>query len=256
MSPDHAFAVVAYGESPFLSACLRSLTAQTSPSRIVVATSTPNSLIEGLARAHAARLEVNPLREGIGQDWNFALEAADADLVTLAHQDDIYHPGFAQASLEALDRAEADLCFTGYQQIDDDGRPASSKISRVQHLIEALALGGARQPGRARMRAFLAFGNPLPCSSVTLDRRRLPHFRFSQAYASNLDWDAWLRLLEAGARFARSPERLVGRRRNALTETSRLIRDGRRQAEDLEMFRRLWPRPFSDLIAAAYRLGY
>ncbi|HEY7899935.1 MAG TPA: hypothetical protein VIC25_02000 [Caulobacteraceae bacterium] len=106
------------------------------------------------------------------------------------------------------------------------------------------------------MRAFLALGNPLPCSSATFDRDQLGDFSFSDAWRSNLDWDAWLRLIEAGVAMARTPERLVGRRHNALTATSGLIRDGVRRAEDLAMFRRLWPAPLADLIAFAYRAGY
>ena len=78
----------------------------------------------------------------------------------------------------------------------------------------------------------------------------------SGAFKSNLDWDAWLRLLESGARFVRTPERLVGRRHNPLTATSALTREGVRRAEDEIIFRRLWPRPLADLIAFAYRAGY
>ena len=56
---------------------------------------------------------------------------------------------------------------------------------------------------------------------LTFSRERLGEFRFSDAYRSNLDWDAWLRLAQRGKVFVRAPEALVGRRHNALTETSR-----------------------------------
>ena len=177
--------------------------------------------------------------------------------VTLAHQDDLYFPRFARRSLARLDETpEAVACFTGYEEIDDDGSKTASKISRVKHLLERATLGRETAVRGARLRAFLAFGNPLPCSSVTFDRDRLGDFRFSDAYRSNLDWDAWLRLAEQGRTLVREPARLVGRRHNALTATSSLIRDGTRRAEDLMLFRRLWPSPLADLIAWAYQAGY
>ena len=256
MDDGHAFVVLAYGESPFLGACLESLASQSQPGRVVVATSTPNDLVERSAQAFGLPLLINPRSEGIAADWNFGLNATSARFVTLAHQDDVYRPGYLGAVSEVLRERDAAVCFTGYDEVDDAGRPTISKISRVQHLIEALTLGRTLRPTSRRMRAFLAFGNPLPCSSVTFDRELLDGFSFSDAYASNLDWDAWLRLLDAGATFVRAPERLVGRRRNPHTATSQLIADGRRQAEDLQMFRRIWPRPIADAIAYAYRAGY
>jgi len=255
MEESHAFVVLAYGQSPFLESCFQSLCAQERGGRVVVTTSTPNSVIAQAVEARGLELIVNPRRSGIAADWNFGLQATSARYVTLAHQDDTYHPRFLAASLDRL-RGDGALCFTSYEEVDDQGQAAASKISRVQHLIEAVTLGGSERPSNRRMRAFLAFGNPLPCSSVTFDRHRLGAFAFSGDFASNLDWDAWLRLLEAGETFVRVPERLVGRRRNRHTATSQLIADGRRQSEDLQMFRRIWPRPIADLIAFAYRAGY
>lgn len=253
----HAFVVMAHGDSPFLSGCLASLRAQTRPSGILVTTSTPSPFITAAAEAAGAPLLVNPQRDGIAADWNFALAAAEADLVTLAHQDDVYFPRFTERTLAAFEAsAEAALCFTGYDEIGDEGAPRTSRISLVKHLIEAVTLGRRRRVGGARLRAFLSLGNPLPCSSVTFAREKLGTFVFSGAYRSNLDWDAWLRLQESGAVFARVPDRLVGRRHNPLTETSRLIREGVRAREDLELFRRLWPGPLAEAIAFLYRASY
>lgn len=254
---DHTFVVLAYGDSPFLPGCLASLTAQTLPPRIVVSTSTPSPYIDAAASAADAPVIVNPDRAGISADWNFALGATDARYVTLAHQDDIYFPTFLARSLGLLTAsARAALGFTGYVEIDDHGAPRRSRISLAKHALERFNLGAAAEPTPARLRSFLAFGNPLPCSSVTFDKARLPGFAFSDAFQSNLDWDAWLSLAEAGTVFARTPERLVGRRHNPLTATATLTREGVRQSEDRAIFRRLWPRPLADLIAFAYRAGY
>jgi hypothetical protein len=247
---------MAYGDSPFLAGCLASLRNQTLAPRVVVTTSTPSPFIETAAAAASAPMVVNARRAGIAADWNFAMRTAQARYVTLAHQDDTYGPTFLAETLTAFNRDEGVLCFTSYQEIDDEGMPVSSKISKAKHLIELVTLGGARVIRGSRLRAFLSLGDPLPCSSVTFDMVRLGDFAFSDEFAAVLDWDAWWRLMVAGETFLRVPQRLVGRRHNALTETSKLLKNGTRRVEDLAMFRRAWPRPWSDLIAFAYRAGY
>jgi hypothetical protein len=224
---------------------------------VVIATSTPSETLSATAAAFGAPVIVNPRREGIGADWNFALGATDARYVTLAHQDDVYYPSFLERSLALLAaHEEAALCFTSYHEIDDEGRRRASKLSVAKHLLEAAILGSAPVARGARLRAFLSLGCPLPCSSVTYDRDRLGDFQFSTELGLNLDWEAWLRLGERGVAFARTPERLVGRRHNPLTATSEGIRSGRRQAEDLMFFRRLWPSPLAEAIAFLYRASY
>ena len=252
---EHVFVVLAYGQSPFLSDCLRSLLDQTIKSRIIVATSTPSAFIDEAAHEAGIEVRVNPERLGIGGDWNFALSVAGRRYVTLAHQDDTYAPDFLARTLEAFSNGEGVLCFTGYQEIDDHGAPKSSRISRVKHLLELIFLGSSRRVGGLRLRAFLSFGNPLPCPSATYDLTTLSDFRFATDMKSNLDWEAWWRLMSSGNHFVRVRERVVRRRHNALTETSRLLKDGSRATEDLIMFRRAWPRPISDWIARLYRLA-
>jgi hypothetical protein len=84
----HAFVVMAYGDSPFLPACLASIAVQSRRSRTLITTSTPSAFIDKCAKAAGAPVMVNPERAGIAADWNFALRSADDRYVTLAHQDD------------------------------------------------------------------------------------------------------------------------------------------------------------------------
>jgi hypothetical protein len=256
LAAEHAFVVLAYKASPFLDGCLDCLAAQTIKSRIVIATSTPCAHIADAAARRGLDVIVNPLSAGIASDFNFALRATSARLVTLAHQDDTYAPAFLEETLAEFAAHDGALCFTSYQEIDDHGRPTSSKVSKAKHLIEFFTLGPLHVARGLALRAFLSFGDPLPCSSVTFDLAKLGDFAFSGDFAANLDWDAWWRLRAAGHAFLRAPHRLVGRRHNDLTETSRLLRNGVRKTEDLAMFRRAWPRPIADAIAYVYRAGY
>ncbi|HZZ36840.1 MAG TPA: glycosyltransferase family A protein, partial [Caulobacteraceae bacterium] len=96
---DHSFVVLAYGESPFLAGCLASLAAQSPPSRILVSTSTPSPHVARAAKAVDAELRINPERAGIASDWNFGLTQVETPFVTLAHQDDVYFPAFAERTM-------------------------------------------------------------------------------------------------------------------------------------------------------------
>ena len=226
-------------------------------SRIVVTTSTPCAHIERIAMEFDVPVTINPERRGIGSDWNFGLAQASSRFVTLAHQDDLYVPEFLARSLDLFARhPQISLTFTNYQEISDDGTPRSSKISFVKDTLLAVFAGRREiiQGGRGRM--LLSFGNPISCSSVTIDREKLGSFRFSEELSSNLDWEAWLDLLEGGRAFAYCPLRLVERRYNDLTETRQAIRDGRRRAEDHRIFARLWPRPIARAMLAVYATGY
>jgi hypothetical protein len=75
MTVPHAFAVAAYGRSPHLEDCLRSLRAQSVQSPIVISTSTPHEGLATLAQRHGVALRAHGENRGIGADWNAALRA-------------------------------------------------------------------------------------------------------------------------------------------------------------------------------------
>ena len=106
----HTFAVCAYKESPFLEECICSLLAQTVPADIVIATSTPNDYIDQIADTYNLPVIVNHGQGGITQDWNFAYTHTDSKYVTIAHQDDIYEPGYTGEML----RRYATTSFTDW----------------------------------------------------------------------------------------------------------------------------------------------
>jgi GT2 family glycosyltransferase len=253
----HCFVAMAFNDSPYLADCVRSLTAQTVHSRTIVATSTPSSFIAAAARDAGAELIVNPDRRGMAADWNFALCAARTRFVTLAHQDDVYYPAFVARTMALFRRyPHGSLCFTGHDQIDDTGKPYRSKLTVAKDLITVGTIGSRTTLHGRRLRLYLSFGCPVPCSSVTFDRSRLRSFRFNDEFSCNLDWDAWWRLQSEGHRFLQCREPLVGRRFNALTATARLKRTGLRREEDLKMFTRIWPRGLAQAIALLYTTGY
>lgn len=254
----HAFVIPAYRESPFLADCIQSLLAQRLRSAVVVTTSTPSDFLSNICRQHGLSLLVNPHAFGIASDWNFALTATDADIVTLAHQDDLFLPDYLTKMVDAF-RANpsAILAFTDHLEHTASG-PRSTNINvLIKRWLSSRVFGAATYIDDANTkRGLLKWGNPISCPSVTIHRRLVPDFRFSDEYQINLDWDAWLRLALRRGGFLYLRERLVSHRVHNGTETTASILDRRRHVEDLSMFKRLWPTPFALLIHRMYRFSY
>jgi hypothetical protein len=227
-------------------------------STIAVATSTPSPALERIARDAGVAYQVNPTRGGIGADWNFALRCTHSPFVTLAHQDDLFRPDYVERIRAAIARApDALMAFSDFDEVDPQGpRPLHANLRIKRFLVRRAFAGRGAIDRRGDKRRLLAWGNPIGCPSVVLNRGRLPAFRFDESLSSNLDWDAWLRLADERGSFVHVAEALVTRRIHPASETSALIADARRIDEDRAMFRRLWPAPVAALIAAVYRTSY
>ena len=93
----HTFVVLAYKESRYLETCIQSVLNQEFKSNVVIATSTRNAFIEQLANKYNLEIIDNPSPGmGIGYDFDFARTCVNTDLVTIAHQDDIYDPTYSK----------------------------------------------------------------------------------------------------------------------------------------------------------------
>jgi glycosyltransferase involved in cell wall biosynthesis len=256
---DHAFVIPAYGDSPYLAGCVASLQAQRGrPSAIAIATSTPSSVIEQVARDSGVALRVNPTRGGIGADWNFALRAAQAPFVTLAHQDDLFRDDYVERMRAAVAGVpDVLMAFSDFDEVDPQGpRPMHANLRVKRFLVRRAFAARAAIDRREDKRKLLAWGNPIGCPSVVLNRAALPDFSFDETLQSNLDWEAGLRLADARGSFVHVGQPLVTRRIHPASETTSLIADARRIAEDRAMFRELWPAPVAATIAAVYRASY
>ena len=247
--------VPAYRESPYLGDCLASLRAQTRPTRIVVTTATPNAHIATLAARFDARLVVNPVQAGIGHDWNFALDAAESEWVTLAHQDDVYLPDFLEQTLHAIEaNPDAVLVLTDYSELEGDSpRPRSTLLRIKRFLLELGFLGGARAARRFFKTNTLRFGCAIPCPAVTL---RGDGLRFRTDLKVDLDWAAWLELARAPGAFVYVRRALMLHRVHASSETTTGISGGDRAAEDERLLGTLWPGVVARAIVASYRIAY
>jgi len=252
----HCFVVPAYGESPYLDACLQSLREQTIGTPILIATSTPNFHIQSLADSYGIPVHLNSQRGGIASDWNFALDVATTPWVTLAHQDDVYLPGFSDRVSQAISRyADAVLLFSSYQEIEGDQiRPPTTLMRIKRVLLELGFLGGTSASTRFFKTNALRFGCAIPCPAVTL--KRSTELRFRLDLKVDLDWAAWLELTSKPGAFVFLREVLMQHRVHPESETSAAIDAGHRLAEDELLLNSLWPRSIARAILRSYRLAY
>lgn len=249
----HCFALCAYKESPYLEECLASLKDQALPSKVLIATSTPNKSIERTAQKYGVPLFLNPSSGGgIAADWNFAYGCADAAYVTIAHQDDVYFSDYTLALSRAA-REDALIVYTDYAELCGDTAIEKSRLLSVKRRLNNPLRLSALQKSRFVRNRILSLGCPVCCPSVAFNKSRLSAFSFDPAFKCDLDWDAWSRIARQKGSFVYIPERLMGHRIHEASETTRLLGSGERFSEDLAMLRRYWPAPLARLVMRLYR---
>ena len=166
---DHTFAVCAYGESPYLEECILSLKEQTLSTNILLATSTPNELIQSLCEKYNILMHVNPGPGGIAGDWNFAVSVCTTPLVTIAHQDDLYKPNYAEYMLERVNSSSRPLIyFTNYGELRDGEEVLENRLLKVKRRL-LCSLSKPENAGKAwAKRRALELGCAICCPSTTL----------------------------------------------------------------------------------------
>lgn len=249
----HTFVVCAYGESPFLEECIQSLKTQTVKTDIKMATSTPNLHIQNLAEKYQIPLFVNEGEKGLAGDWNFALQQADTALVTLAHQDDLYMPEYAETILKAYRKTKKPIIFfTDYAELRGNETVNKNKLLFVKRLLLFSLRCEFLQKSRFVRRRILSMGSPICCPSVTLVKSRVSEKLFRNNMKSNIDWQAWEELSKEEGEFVYLAKPLIKHRIHAGSTTSEVLKSSARRQEDIYMYRKFWPKPIAEFIELFY----
>ena len=255
-SKDHIFAVCAYKECEYLEECIKSLKEQDVLGKIIICTATPNDYISDIAYRHNLPLFINTGAHGIGEDWNFAYAQADAPLVTLAHQDDVYEHDYLTKILERLNAAEKPLiAFTDSYELREGKKcfADDDKLIRVKEIAQKPLRSLSLQKSIWVRRRILSICNPISCPSVTYVKANLPDVLFETNYKSNLDWQSWERISRLKGNFCYIHEPLLGHRIHRGSTTSAVIGDNYgRSSEDMDMLLKFWPRPVAKAINKVY----
>ncbi len=250
---DHTFIICAYGESPYLEDCIRSLFAQEVRSNICIATSTPCGHIYDLAQRYGLQLYVNAERGGIGADWNFAYARGRTPYRTIAHQDDLYFPGYTQSIAHALrDRERPLIFFTDYWELRGKDYIKGNGLLRIKRLMLMPLRRRRLQRNVWVRRRILSMGSPICCPSVTFASEDLPEALFTPGFRASLDWEAWERLSKMQGDFVYIPRPLMAHRIHEESETSAAIQGNVRSREDLAMYEKFWPSWMARILQEIY----
>ena len=230
---DHTFAICAYKESPYLEECIKSLKNQTIKSNILIATSTPNDYIKGIADKYAIPYYIN------------------------AHQDDIYEKEYLKIALAAIQNAKHPLIFfSDYFEVRDGKKVTSNKLLKVKRIMLLPMRIKLFQSVRWVRRRILSMGSPICCPSVTFITENLPEVVFENHYRACEDWEAWEKLSTKKGEFLYSTKMLMGHRIHEESETTAAIGDNKRSREEYEMFCKFWPKSIARLIFKFYSKGH
>lgn len=250
---DHTFALCAYKESPYLGKCLDSLMSQSVKTNVLVATATPNDYIQSECERYDVPLYVHDAVPGIASDWNFAMACACTSLVTIAHQDDLYEPLYAERMLDVVNEADHPLIyFTNYGELRNDEYVNENRLLRIKRMMLTPLKGKTFRTSRFVRRRILSLGSAICCPSVTAVIPNVPVPLFLDDMKCDLDWQAWESVSRLEGSFLYNSDILMYHRIHEESETSALIEDNTRTLEDMAMLERFWPKPIASLIGKIY----
>lgn len=256
---EHTFAIVVYKDSEFLESCINSILNQTIKSKILICTSTPTDFNKSISIKYNIDFIVNPNgNNGIGSDWNFALQQVKTKFSTIAHQDDLYEKEFTEIVVNKIKRNEEKclIVFTNYFEIIKNKKRGFSILIFIKTLLLAPFLIKPTIQCKFLKKISLSFGDPICCPSVTFNLQNLSNFNFSEKYHFILDWDAWFKLAKENGSFIYVNKKLMLHRIHGKSETSKLIESGIRIEEERTMLRMIWGNKLGVFLSFFYKFGY
>lgn len=255
MNKIHTFVVLAYKESEYLEECIKSVLNQSYKSNVVIATSTPNNYIKKLAKKYKLTIIENPNPgKGIGYDFDFAISCGKTELVTVAHQDDVYDCDYALEVISHYKKYSDSLIInTGYYEIKNDNKIYSNTNLNIKKVLLLPLKLRFLAHTKFIKRLPLRFGCSICCPSVTFVKSKTGCEVFKSDMKCDIDWVAWERLSRKNGRFIYISKPLMGHRVHEDSTTTEIIKENIRTKEDYEMFCKFWPKPIARFINNLYK---
>ncbi|MCW5907072.1 MAG: glycosyltransferase family 2 protein [Chitinophagales bacterium] len=239
----HTFVIAAYGESPYLEDCIKSVQNQSCKSTVLITTSTPSAYIETLANKYCLPLQINPNGGSIGKDWNFALQAATTDYVTIAHQDDLYQPEYTEKHVTALLQYQAYnplIAFGKSEVYNNRNKPVNFPFKNFLRWWLIFPFHFKRCINSVFIKkSILLFSNSISCPGVCFAKRNLQRFCFNEKRKYILDWEAWYEMsqVEGAFVYVNYVSHIHREHEESATSTTQL---SILQHEELELLKTIW----------------
>jgi len=254
---NHTFALCAYKESPYLEACIRSIKEQTVKTNLIICTSTPSEFISNIAGKYQISVMVREGKSDIQEDWNFGYNLADTDLVTIAHQDDLYHQDYVKILMNMYRKyPDMSMFISDYLPIKNNIIGKRDMNSRIKHILRFPLRFTKVAHITFIKKSILALGNTICCPTCTYNKKMLGATIFTSDLKFSLDWDTFLKLALREGRFLYADQPLVFYRIHDEATSKAFILDNRRVAEDEIMFNKFWPKAVTKLIMVFYKKAY
>ena len=174
-----------------------------------------------LPQKHGIPLFVNPVSRGIAGDWNFAYRQADAQYVTIAHQDDTYLKGYAKMICESISGPDSLIFFSDYYEISGDTvikeKPAAE--GKGKNELSAPLPCISKKAGSSA-NGFFPWAVPFAAPPLRSTNRFSEILRLTIAFCCDLDWDAWSRIAEMKGAFVYIHRSLMCHRIHEQSETN------------------------------------
>ena len=249
----HTFVVLAYKNSKYLEDCIKSVLNQEVKTNVLIATSTPNDHITKIAKKYDLEIKVNNNKKGIGYDFDFAVNAADTKLVTVAHQDDIYDKNYSKEIIDAYNKQNKSIIiFPHYYEIRNDINTYKNLNLNIKKVLLFLLNFHKISNRKFIKKSALRFGDAISCPAVTFVKDNVPKEIFSSDLKCNIDWYAWEKLSKLDGYFYYINKPLMGHRIYGESTTSEIINDNKRTIEDYEILCKFWPKLIAKIIAKLY----
>ena len=239
----HTFVILAYGESDDLEECIKSVINQSVKSNIVVATSTPNDYIIELASNYSLGVMVNKATSNKGRDYNFAINTFDSELITIAHQDDLYDRNYTKEILDCYEKhLDATIIFTDNYEIDGDIKiKKSKKLFWQRYFLFPLKFSVFNDKVFYKIRSLRR--NKYICtSSITFVKKNIHEDIFPTNLQYNNDWQGLINLARKNTKFIYLPKKLVGYRLSKKEDNKK------KSKEDEEIRKSLYPKWYYEKI--------
>ena len=251
----HTFVVLAYKESQDLERCIKSVLNQKYKSQVLIATSTPNKHIEDLAKKYNLDLIVNNNSKGrIGDDFDFAIKCADTELITIAHQDDLYDFDYSNEIINKYKKnKDSIIIFTDYYEIRNNKNIYSNHNLKIKRILLTPLKFNFNSNKKWAKRFIIRFGNAISCPTVTFNKKNISFPVFDCDLKCNVDWNAWEKLSKKKGSFSFVNKKLMGHTISTNTTTTKIINDGIRTKEDLEIYKRFWPDCIARILNKFYK---
>lgn len=252
----HTFVVLAYKESIYLEDCIKSVLNQEYPSKVIIATSTPNKYINDLANKYHLDIKINPIPgKGIGYDFDFAVSIGQTPLVTIAHQDDIYDSTYSKEIVYNYNKyQDSIILFTDYYELRSNSKKLYTNLNlKIKRILLTLLRIKKISNYRIIKRSCLCLGNAICCPAVTFNKTKLnSQDIFKCDLKCNIDWYAWEKLSTNEGRFVFVSKKLMGHRVHDESTTTEIINSGIRTKEDLLLFKKFWPKNIARFLNKIY----